>query len=400
MRTVAVSGSRNAPKHVGLCLSVVLVALSLVGCSDPDGRYLTNAVDIERATRIWNDPWAAPDTTIAATGEPDRRRLLRVVANRAHRTSAAPKDAVLGEIRAAQAVGWELTGVSCAARGVGVDASLKRSGNLDQAATAWVIVNAEEPGVVPRATPSDAVEPNAPDPYSPLLTVKVGVEVPHHLDREWPDPPAVAVEDTCLADAVPGVEAQPDPGDMPLLAGGRMPGKATKPTHAEQNLPDSLLEAFDVATADLVLIRLGLTLDPDPIAYYSPQGVSPPQVTVATTLVDTVGQATAEGWSLTYTGCWASGMTVAELHRDLTSGYTVALRLQQTPDSADDPTRVAFTAAAVIASPSRGGPGPGDLEPVTAPCWAPEPTDPSAPPAFIWAGTPWFGPTYLGAVQP
>jgi hypothetical protein len=45
----------------------------------------------------------------------------------------------------------------------------------------------------------------------------------------------------------------------------------------------------------------------------------------------------ATGWSLTYTGCWTSGLTVAEPHRDLTGGYTVALRLEQAPASTDPP---------------------------------------------------------------
>lgn len=180
-----------------------------------------------------------------------------------------------------------------------------------------------------------------------------------------------------------------------------MPGKATKPISGKQSVPDSLFDALDVAAADLVLARLGLNQwGSGPFAYSSPQGVSPPQVAAATSLPATVAEATTEGWSLTYTGCWASGLTVAELHRDLTGGYAAALRLQQTPNSADDPTQVAFAAAAVIASPSRGGPGPDDLEPVTAACWAQEPADPTAPPAFAWVGTPWFGPTALGTVQP
>ncbi|MCL2091782.1 MAG: hypothetical protein FWH11_11415 [Micrococcales bacterium] len=87
-----------------------------------------------------------------------------------------------------------------------------------------------------------------------------------------------------------------------------------------------------------------------------------------------------------------SGLTVAELHRDLTGGYSVALRLQQVPNSADDPAQVVFTAA-VVASLGRGGPGPGDLEPVAAPCYP-------AAPAFTWASTPWFGSTAPGTVQP
>ncbi len=406
MRPETAPGSRSEPQYARHGVIALVSALMLVGCSGPDGRYLTNAVDVERAARMWNDPWAAPDTTTAADGYPNGLpRLHRVVAERAYRTPVAPENAVLDEVRAAQAVGWELTGATCDTEGsFPIVASLRRDGSLDEAAIASVVVSrGEQPYGVPPATPAspEASRQSTPGPDSASLTVTITVQMPHHLDREWPNPPAVAVEDTCLAGAAPGVKAQPYPGDMPLLAGSRMPGKATKPTREEQDVPGSLIDAFDVANADPVLAWLGLNLsDPDPFAYSSPQGVSLPQVTVATTLADTVGQATAEGWSLTYTGCWASGMTVAELHPDLTGGYTVALRLQQTPDSADDPTRVAFTAAAVIASPSRGGPGPGDLEPVTAPCWAQVPVDPAGPPAFTWEGIPWFGPTTLGAVQP
>ncbi|MDR3068392.1 MAG: hypothetical protein LBU50_02690 [Cellulomonas sp.] len=398
MRLTLISGSHRTSRR--LCLGVVVLAagLALAGCSGPDGRYLTNAVDVERATRMWNDPWAAPADTSAASGRADIFIVDRGVAYRKYRTAVSPRDAVLGEIQAAQAVGWELTGVSCGPKGTKVNASLKRSGSLDKAAAGWVGADKRAVDVVPQATPTPpgTAGPGNPSPDPAPFTVAVGVQVPHHLDREWPDPPAVAVEDTCLAGTVPGVAAQVYQYSHPLLAGNRLPGKATTPSYGAQKMPDGVLDIAD----DPVLTRLGLDLRSrtgrtgDP-----PSSTSPPQATVATTLSDTLTQATAEGWSLTYTGCWASGMTVAELHRDLTSGHTAALRLQQTPNSADDPTQVAFTAAAVIASARRGGPGPDDLNTVTTPCWAQEPTDPTTP-AFTWAGTPWFGPTRLDTIQP
>ena len=385
---------------------VLVAALALTGCSQPDARYFTHETDVTRATRIWNDPWVAPTTTTAASGGDVLPDVRRDVASRTYQTAQAPGLAALDEIQAAQTVGWELTGANCVAGTPGrAVASLKRGGDLDRAATAWVLVGDErDPGPPSRAVTSqdDGTKLRTPGPGSSPVTVKIIVEVPHHLDREWPNPPAVLVEDTCLAGTLPGVAAQLGQAGGPL-PDKHVPGKASKPTRRPA-IPDSLLDARETANDDPVLADLGLVILPPERStgrdiYRAAEGATQPQTATVTTLTDTVGQATENGWTLTYTGCWASGTTLAELHRDLSDGYSVALRLEQVP-SPSDTDQTTFSSAAVVSTPTEGGPGPGELDEVTTPCWAQEPADPDALPAFSWTGTPWFGPTGLGAVQP
>ena len=221
-------------------------------------------------------------------------------------------------------------------------------------------------------------------------------------DADEPPPTrTVQVADTCLGGADPGTPVQLA-ASYKVLA-DHVPGKRTKPKDPPPEPREGLVEAVDQAN-DATVTGLGLDLGrwvrvEDSQVHGDPQDTAPPATVPAATLPDTVGQAAADGWSLTYTGCWASGLTVAELHRDLTGGYTAALRLETTPE-ATDPTLTTLTASALVSTPTEGGPGPGDLDEVAAPCWAQAPADPDAPPAFAWAGTPWFGPAAGGFALP
>ncbi|MDR3068393.1 MAG: hypothetical protein LBU50_02695, partial [Cellulomonas sp.] len=263
-------------------------------------------------------------------------QVMRTVASRTYQSVGVPAELVLGEVRAAQAAGWELTGASCTgptARSPGVTvASLKQSGGLDQAAAAWVSGEQE-------ATGADQYADDTPGSLEPVK-VTVRADVPHHLDQEWPDPPAVQVDDTCLAGAAPGVDAQQEP-DSQVLA-DRIPGKRTKPKDQSVSR-DGLLEAIRAASYDSTISDLDLDLhrgivDENGTVAGAPRDWADPTTVPAATLTGTVDRATADGWSLAYTGCWASGMTLAELHRDLTGSYTMALRLEQIP-STTDPTQ-------------------------------------------------------------
>jgi len=383
-------------------VAVILVAiLALAGCYKADGRYFSDDIDVQRATRAWNDPWVAPRVTTAAHGGDVLPTVVREVASRTHTASVRPAEAVLDEIHAAQAAGWELTGANCQTRGAA--ASLKRSGSLDEAAVAWVLA-----GDAPYLQPPGRIEAEQADPTDEALmgpppwpvTVKVVVQVPHHLDRTWPDPPAVTVDDTCLAGTLPGVAAQPTQVNKPL-PDGAMAEKQRKPVWRAQQPPASLVRAQEAAATDPVLGELGLAVLTELRSdgrdeYTAPSAQIRPRPGEPTTLAETVETATTAGWSLTYTGCWASGMTIAELHRDVTNGYSVALRLELHPDP---DAGTIFTAAAVLSTPTEGGPRRGDLPHVTTPCWAVEQPD-DVSPAFSWAGIPWFGPTNLGSVQP
>jgi len=398
---------------------VVLVAtLALAGCYQGDARYSTNTTDARRATRIWNDPWAAPDTVKTAGGTVAYPGVVRLVASRAYQISAVPGDAVIGEIQAAQEDGWELTGADCTRTYDGIYsafASLTRHGDLDHAATAWVLVGNRQSSGPPQNHASHADEtdrlntapsPDADDPPATRdprpVTVTVLVEVPHHLDQEWSDPPTVQLQDTCLAGATPGVGAQLEPGRKVLA--DRIPGKRSKPKDRPVGPRDGLLDAIGQADRDPTISELGLNMrrwisvDHGTTAS-APQDQIEPVQAPPTTLTRTVDQATADGWSLTYTGCWASGLTLAELHRSLTNGYDLALRLELAPDPTDS-TQTAFAAKTLISTPTEGGPGPHDLGKVTTPCWAQQPPDPAAPPAFTWAGVPWFGPASTGIAEP
>ena len=405
MRLFADSCPRRTAWSARLGLLAVVV-LALAGCTPEDGRYHADRTDVERATRIWNDPWVAPTALRHASGRGLAPPLVaRAVASRDYRTPARPRDAVIGEIQAAQAAGWELTGVDCATQADsagGAVASLKRSGGLDEAATAWVLVGREVYSAPPDQHYSASAHAHEDQPGAPKpVAVTVIVEVPHHLDQQWPDPPTVEVQDTCLAGAQ-DVAAQLPPSGKVLA--DHVPGKRTKPKDQPPGPRTGLLAAIDQADDDTTISSLGLdlrrrvTVDGSTVTGTTDDQT---QLTVApaTTLADTAGGAVAEGWSLTYTGCWASGMTVAELHRNLTGGYTLALRLERTPDPTD-PTQTIFAAAVRISTSTEGGPGPGDLDEVTTPCWAQEPADPDAPPAFAWAGTPWFGPVTTGVALP
>lgn len=178
---------RDAVVTRALRLVLVTTALLLLsGCPGPAKQELKpNDVDRARVDRIAKDPWAAPTKTMlprqsyGSNGYVSREageRTSNVVGN-------DDRPMFLKEASAAIADGWELVAVECDAENQWVKrVQLSRGDKLDDFARAIITTS-------PDSTTSE-------DSYD--VTVKVFV--PHHVDKGWPQPPALKPEDTCLVD--------------------------------------------------------------------------------------------------------------------------------------------------------------------------------------------------------
>jgi hypothetical protein len=393
----------------------VLVLVAAAACPrEPNPLYPTT-VDLDRAVRAWNDPWLAPDATEIRMGDGELYSDIvnRNIGGRSYKTPISPSEAVLAEVQAAQAVGWTLTGAECldtstkhAGAGLQARASLSKSAEgLDRAVLAWVYASAESDGGTVSTAPAGTATPTPQDGTQ----VSVEAVVPNHTDTTWPVVAAVTVEQTCLGGARENHGLHPKQQDVD---GGDKYGGLPLPEHSSGGarswqpgvgVPDGLPEAVAEANADPVLSRQGLRLDdPQPwernqLELGLPRG-GREQTVAPQALAQTVDGALADGWSLTYTGCWASGLTMAELRRGLADDYSVVLRLTLAPDSAHptsraDPMSAFLVSTAVITSPRWGGPAPESLTSVTGLCTTPT-TE-----VFTWNGTPWFGPTLLAPIR-
>jgi hypothetical protein len=165
---------------------VTAAVLLLAGCPAPAKKELKpNDVDRARVDRIAKDPWAAPTKTTlprqayGTNGWVDREAGKR----RTNVPGAESRPIMLKEVGAALADGWELVSVTCDAeyRTVG-RVQLTRGDTLDDFARAVITPTAEGTG----------------NDHS--FDILVQVFVPHHVDKSWPEPPALKPEDTCLAD--------------------------------------------------------------------------------------------------------------------------------------------------------------------------------------------------------
>lgn len=396
----------------------------LVGCTFEHSWTYPDMVDIRRANELQNDPWLAPETVPLSKAYPGK--VQRTVVSRQYETSMTAADIALVETEAALQAGWAITGAHCTEVGqdepggkrpdgvaltlVGV--SLTREGNLDHTAQASIAVVydiPDQPGGNEHALPPAR---GGPRPFS---TVRVEGIVPHHRDQWWPDSPTLALEDTCLTGTQlderttdpegslsPGT---PDPWNdsLPLVRDeDRSSREKGRPWPS--GTPEGLFEAIERAQDDEVLNALGVLEETSTWGVGGkgwkknhdqrvfPYGMSKQDSVQSTELVDVADRATSDGWRLTYTGCWSSGLTLAELRRPVGKDYSVVLRLTQVADVLE-PGQATLTAHAQITSPSWYGPAADSLDTVAQVCATP--TDE----AFVWQGTAWFGPSQLAPVQ-
>ncbi|MCL2091809.1 MAG: hypothetical protein FWH11_11555 [Micrococcales bacterium] len=396
----------------GLCLTTA------ASCTPEDRLIYPDELDVARLTQMQNDPWLAPDDVrlwSEASTSTAHRPLRRPTVQRGYATSMVPGDIAMVEVGAAQRVGWQVTGATCRSADLdgpgGVVVSLRK----DQGGpmTAWVQVGMARvdpaqylfgswpgdpvPSLPPGAGPGVPLGDPTPSSEHPTWVEVVGL-APYHVDQWWLEQRPVDVEDTCLGGGSPGVAAQPDPGEEPLVREGeRLPRTAARPWSS--GLPPDLLQAMAETDADTVLDALGVTVTPDPHEWEEdhatrrfPRGESERSPVPSTTLADVVDQATGSGWALTYTGCWSSGLTLAELRRPVGQRYSAVLRLTQVPDL-PGPGQATLTVRAQMTSPAWYGPAVDRLDPVSQVCATP--TDQ----VFVWDGTPWFGPSQLAPVQ-
>jgi len=393
------------PRRLVVALAASALVLTLAGCVPLDGRTYPNATDLARASRIWNDRWLAPTRTqvVESVGRVGLPELSRDVGGRRYLTTAAPADAVVAEVRAAQASGWVLTGVTCDTAEDSVRVSLATGGvDPDSAAIAGIqTYRWSEFSLPATATGSDQV------PADRIAEVVIWAEVPHHLDQGWPDPEPIALDDTCLVGGTVSVPAaQPDLPQAPMDAAGagitdlddpttKVQGwKSTEPTAQER-------DAVEMLSGDKTLTNLGITLSEGGAqeatgARGSPEGTSPARAVPTDRLARTVKDAAADGWMLTYASCTAGDdLLQAELRRTLSDDITATLRLTLVADPAT-PGQGWLTAAAVAGSRSLGAAPAVSAATVRAPCWSA--TDGADAP-FTATGTPWFGPTRMAPLQ-
>ncbi|MDR6174353.1 hypothetical protein QE364_000850 [Nocardioides zeae] len=162
-------------------IALVVATSGLTACSWGSGATYPDATDLDRAVRVWQDPWAAPTIvgTAAPTSGPDAAE--RLVGTRL--TSWGTTDltaALAAEVAGGTGAGWTLHAVDCTAGTAYLVAGLAdgRPSDLDIVRSALVQARADGEGT----------------------TVTVEVLVPHHRDGSWPaPPPALDPTATCLA---------------------------------------------------------------------------------------------------------------------------------------------------------------------------------------------------------
>lgn len=394
---------------VGL-VCIVACLTTAAACIQEDRLIYPDEVDLARLDRMQNDPWLAPDDVRLSSetaGGSAVGPFQRATVQRGYTTSLTPGGIATLEVGAAQRAGWQVTGATCRAARTDNQGGVVVSLRHDQGGpmTAWLqvgMLRGDPAHPVPHdAGPGVQMGSAAPSLEHPVWVQVTGI-AQQHVDQWWPNQRVVAIEETCLSGASPGVAAQEAPGDTPIRhEGEKLPHPAARPWPS--GMPPGLPEAMANTHADSLLTTLGVAIPPDsyrpPNSWeedYStrlfPQGESEQHPVPSTTLDDMVDQATDEGWTLTYAGCWSSGLTLAELRRPVGKDYSVVLRLTQVADVLE-PGQATLNSHAQVTSPSWYGPAADSLDAVPQVCATP--TDE----AFVWEGTPWFGPSQLAPVQ-
>jgi hypothetical protein len=378
--------SKMTSRRLAAVVCLIIAAASLTGCVTPPSASYRDETDLARLSRLWNDPWVAADqTAIRTPAVPDW--VDRSGAIRRH-TLYIPDamTTVREEIQAATSVGWELTGATCPSDDSDqITASLKKGGgDLEQAVTAWI-----------RVTPDETLK----DATGMLATVEVEAKVPDSRDQSWPNPDTVPLENTCLMQASEAGSTQPELSNMPITAGNtaahRQP--ATMPSWWSAETAKTLTDKAATLNDDPLLKELGvqpnLSLDwRDNLLSWSVPSGSASKDDTDGSLSKIVAEASSRDWTLVYSGCWPSGLKIAELWREIDNEHTAALRMTQTPTA--EPTSATLTASVTVSSPQWGGP-PTDPPEAVQGCWSEETTT-----AFKTTGTPWYGPTSIAPVLP
>ncbi len=363
----------------------------LSGCTPKDGRTYPNASDVTRAQQVWADPWLA--TAGATVPGPDGSgpNVERSITGRGYQTQIAPRAVALTEVRAALAAGWRLVGAQCSADEQGfagsATAQLARGSSLND----WSLATIESStrSAEPSATPT------AGGPARSYTQVTVGASVPHHLDTAWPDPPAIALDASCLLQDPSTTPASPGPSSTPAVVPtiGRLSGDRIDPPTWSDDAEGDLRAAVDALTNDQGLKSLGLVVampaaHEDSEAREAAMG-SAKDVAATGGLASSVSSLGAQGWTLTYAACIGPGApNVAELSRPA-GKRTAVLRLSQVPSTASGSP---VEATVVVSTP---GFSPETPAAVTDPCFA----APMPPTAFSHKGVPSLGPTRMFPVQ-
>lgn len=293
-------------------LALVVVALA-TGCSPGIDRQTTD-LDVDRAFRAAQDPWAAPESLTFPTGVYGGNDLLREIGGRAARyPGTRGHEAIVVEVRAAVTTGWRLVGAECASARQAV-AVVARGDSLDD-------------GSITTLT-SDG----------PLVTL--GTSVPHHLDGSWPALPAVALDQSCLAG---GSAETPLPDDLPF---GPLPGEDAEPSLEDfepwqrDTISDDELALVDEVVADPLLADAGVetsisntetslrTGDTWRSAVTGEARLTSPANTTRQSLAEVINDSR---WVLTWVKC-GDGIATEATVRVPAQGGTVTARLRsQTP---------------------------------------------------------------------
>lgn len=290
-------------------LITVAVLLSSCSLSGEGDELATSEIDLERAQRVWQDPWLAPTQATAPTfryGSDDQ--VDRSAGSREAGSARTPQRAATLEIQAAGRLGWELVGARCAAGDV--TAWLARGDTLDDLAVG--VVSATRDGASSQ----------------PWTLVTVTGLVPHHADGSAPDPgPALAVRQTCIgggsADGSPLLEdEEPRDGDDAEAGPEELDG------WQDDELSDDESSLIEAVGADPWLRSVGGTLsDPDLRTGDNRRsgafaaGQLPVRGSAAATLARTV--AAMGDWDLTWAAC-TTDYTLAALRLVTPHGVATA----------------------------------------------------------------------------
>ena len=287
-------------RHPALSGAGAVLGLLLAGCAhDPAG--LPTTVDLERAERVWSDPWVAPDDASVpgvSWGAPDGFVSRSAGRRSTEYRGGTPTDALVREVTAATTAGWSLAGATCGAK---PSASLTRGDGLEDGAVA--VVTAEE--------------------LRPVIAVEVTAAVPHHLDGDWPvTATGLDLADTCLGGGAETGRSLGELSDGEPVDPPEDPEQPDSDEWQRDSPTDDEQALYDAVNADPWVQGLGLRIDPtlraDDARRHAPGGeLSLRGQTVADVLAD------MEGWELTWMSCGRGRATEATARLTTDAGVAV-----------------------------------------------------------------------------
>ncbi|QBX55506.1 hypothetical protein EXE58_08610 [Nocardioides seonyuensis] len=275
-----------------VALSIALAgAMTLAGCSDLPGAFDTTLDDVAVASKVWGDPWVAPDSATApGPGYGSNGWVDREVARRTTPYRSPVEAAAEAELGAAAAAGWVPTSSGC--EGDEVRVALVGP----DAALASLVVTPDGGG----------------------SEVVLSAVTPHHLDKDWAAPSPAT--DTCL-DGGEDDYTEPPGGSEPLRESD-VPEADGASWQAEE-LPDESKLLLAAVNTDPALSALDVqvtepTLDEGDNRRRAPAAETTVEATDLRALADLL-----PGWQLTYAACGAEGPVRATFLGDLDAGPAV-----------------------------------------------------------------------------